>query len=71
MATDDEIYTDLTDQELRDYILAVSSDAMLDFLHYNRKEDDVLGRGTIEDAIKRGVITVDEILQVFREALEN
>ena len=53
----------------RDLILAAASDAGLDFISYNRKNDDELPPGEIEEAIDLGEITVEEIVAAFRDKL--
>lgn len=55
---------------MKELILDTASDLMADFLYYDRKEDDVLPHGAIELAIISGEISIDEILAVFRKALE-
>lgn len=54
----------------RDLILNAAADLIADFLYYDRKEDEDLGMDEIEEAITDGEVSVDEILEVFREALE-
>lgn len=48
-------------------------DTVADFVYYDRKEDELLPRGYMEQRIKEGVITVDSICAMFiselREAL--
>lgn len=56
-------------QSRRDVILATLSDLIADFLYYDRKEDEELPRGAIEEAIAAGEITVDEIVAAFRTKL--
>ena len=53
----------------RETILATAKDCMADFLYYDRKEDEDLPCGAIEAAIQDGVVTVEEILEIFRAAL--
>lgn len=55
----------------RESIINTVTDLVSDFLYYDRKEDEELGRGAIETAIRRGDITVDEIAEVFRRRLED
>jgi len=55
---------------LRRSILDTAGDLMASFLYYDRKEDDDLPRGSIEQAIADGVVSVDEILSEFRKELE-
>jgi len=60
----------MDDKALKTMILITASDLVSCFLYYDRQEDAELPRGAIEDAVERGVITVDEIVAVFREELE-
>lgn len=55
---------------LRQTICSTVADLVMDFLHYDRKEDEELPRGAIEDAVATGVVTRDEIVKWFREGLE-
>lgn len=43
------------------------SDLISNFLYYDRKEDEELPVGAIEDSISSGETTVDEIVSQFRE----
>lgn len=54
----------------KDQILGTVDDLVSGFLYYDRKEDEALPRGAIEDAIAAGEVTVDEIAGKFRSALE-
>lgn len=51
-------------------ILATVSDLVANFAYYDRKEDEELPRGEIEEAIQKGEITIDEIVECFRKELE-
>lgn len=51
-------------------ILNVIDDLVSDFLYYDRKEDEDLPRGAIEKAIEDQVISAEEIVSKFKEALE-
>jgi len=53
----------------RQNILAEASDAALYFIAYDRKEDDGLPLGAIEEAVEKGEIKIDEIVSAFRRAL--
>lgn len=57
------------DVTLRQKILNVADDLIGGFMYYDREGDDELPRGAIEQAIKDGVITVEEIMEVFRKGL--
>ena len=46
-----------------------TKDLVADFLKYNRKEDEELPVGQIEEAIKAGETSVEEIVAVFEKAL--
>ncbi len=60
----------MNDTELREYILDVASDAILDFMVRERKDDWDLPRGALQEAVKRGVISYDEIAAHMREELD-
>lgn len=51
----------------KEYILATVSDLVSDLMYYDRKEDEELPRGAIEEAIANYDITLDEIVEKFRE----
>ena len=53
----------------RENILATISDAVADFLYYDRKEDESLPRGAIDQAVKDGTITVEEMVREFETRL--
>ena len=61
----------ITNAELREQILLTVSDLVLDFLSYDRKDDDDLPRGAIEQAVKDDVITIDDIVAEFRFHVED
>ena len=61
----------MTDAELKDLILGLLGDALLDFIVYDRKDCEQLRRGQIEDAVKRGVVSVDELVQTFKTHMED
>lgn len=54
----------------REAILGIASDAMSDFLYYDRKDSESVKVGEIGDALRAGEVSIDEILSVFRKALE-
>jgi hypothetical protein len=55
----------------RDIILGTVSDLVANFLYYDRKGDEDLPRGQIEEAIENKEITADEIVELFKKELEN
>lgn len=55
--------------ETKTLILGYTSYLVVDFLYYDRKEDEDLPRGAIEDAIKSGEITAEEIGDEFKKLL--
>ncbi len=59
----------VTSEELVTRIHGTISDLVLNFVVYDRKEDGRLPRGVMEAAIKDGHITVDEIVDSFRQDL--
>lgn len=54
----------------RQKILDRADDLAGNFLYYDRKEDEELPPKSVEEAVKAGEVTVDEIVGAFREALE-
>lgn len=59
----------------RDIIMDAIETTAMNLMHYDRKEDEDLGRGQIEAAINAGEITIDEMVEEFRlhiaEAIDN
>ena len=55
---------------MKDIILNTVDDLVSDFLYYDRKEDENLPRGSIEKAIKKGKISVKEIVDHFESQLK-
>lgn len=51
-------------------ILDVISDTCQNFLYYDRKEDEELGRDEIEEAIEAGEITIKEITDQFESIIK-
>lgn len=54
----------------RKTILATVEDLVSSFLYYDRKEDEDLPRGAIEEAIEAGEITAEEIVATFKKEFE-
>ena len=54
---------------IKESILLTVDDLVSDFLYYDRKEDETLSVGDIELAIKSGDVTIDEIVNKFRECI--
>jgi len=53
----------------KETIQNVIADMVSDFLYYDRKEDEDLPRGSIEEAIEAGEITLREIVETFTNEL--
>jgi len=51
------------------FILNAAMNSARDLAYYNRKEDEDLPRGEIQKAIKRGEITIEEIVSAFKAEL--
>ncbi len=56
-------------QEIKKLIEDTVDDLVGDFLYYDRQDDEELEQGVIEAAIEDGVITEEEIVEMFRAAL--
>ncbi len=55
--------------EIKERILGTVDDLVSSFLYYDRKEDEELRLGDIDVAIGNGDITIDEIVNKFRECV--
>ena len=53
----------------RDIIKVNVKDLVSDLLYYDRKEDEDLPVGAIEESVAGGEITADEIVGIFRTEL--
>jgi len=56
---------------MKQTILDTISDLCQDFLYYDRKEDEELTMEQLNEAVKSGEITIDEMVLEFRKNLEN
>lgn len=56
---------------MKQTILDTISDLCLDFLYYDRKGDEGLTMEKLNEAVKNGEITIDEMVAEFRKHLEN
>ena len=59
----------MNDEELKDTILGKVEDLVSNFLYYDREEDEDLPPGAIEDAVKRGVVSIEDIVAQFGASL--
>ena len=60
----------MSEPNRKDYIMANVDQFVIDFLYYDRSEDEDLPLDAIEEAIKAGETSVDEIAERFRSELE-
>lgn len=54
---------------MKNLILGTIGDLVSNFLYYDRKEDEELPKGKIDEAVKNGTITIDEMVEKFRKEL--
>jgi dTDP-4-amino-4,6-dideoxygalactose transaminase len=54
---------------MKQTIINAIDDTVSSFLYYDRKEDEELPRGAIEEAIKSGEITYGEIIDRFKQKI--
>lgn len=52
-------------------ILATIEDLVTDFTYYGRKEDEELTTEDLMEAVESGEVTIDEMVEHFREKLNN
>lgn len=53
----------------RERIFGIIDDMISDFLYYDRKEDKDLPRGAIDELVKKGEISVEEMVAKFDASL--
>lgn len=56
---------------MKQKIFDTISDLCSNFLYYDRKEDEELSMKQLNGAVKKGEITIDEMVAEFRKHLEN
>ncbi len=56
---------------MKQKILGTISDLCSNFLYYDRKEDEELSTEQLNEAVKNGEVTIDEMVAEFRKNLEN
>ena len=56
---------------MKEQILSAISDLVSDFAYYDRKEDEDLSAEQLEEAVRSGEITIDEMVSEFRKHLED
>lgn len=56
---------------MKETIINTIKDLCADFLYYDRKEDEDLSADDLEEAVKNGTVTIDEMVETFRRNLEN
>jgi hypothetical protein len=64
-----QVPQDEASADLRQTILNTVSDLVSNFTYYDRKGDEDLSSDDLEEAVKQGVITVDEIVAQFHGRL--
>ncbi len=56
-------------KEKRELLQATIDDSVSNLLYYNRKEDDELPLGAIEELVSKGEVTITEMIEWFAEPL--
>lgn len=56
--------------EMRKLIKETVKDAAIDFMVHDRKEDKELSRDALDNALRSGIMSVDEVVKYFRETIE-
>ena len=59
----------MTNEETKEIIFGTVEDLVSNFLYYDRKEDEDLPVGKIEELIEDKTISIDELVERFRQAL--
>lgn len=61
----------LEPQEKRHIIAGLVEVAVSNFMYYDRKECELMGVDDLENAIRDDIISVEEIIDLFKEQLEH
>lgn len=61
----------MTNKELREAVFLALNDLVNDFVYFARLSDDLIPVGRLEEAVRAGVVSVDEMVQVFEEDLRS
>ena len=64
-----ECNEELTAGETRLIIKHIIKDGVLNMWAYDRKDDEEMPKGSIEKAVKDGIVTIDEMVEWFREEI--
>lgn len=56
---------------MKQIIINKIEDLCSNFLYYDRKEDEDLSMEQLNEAVQKGEITIDEMVEVFKTNLEN
>ena len=59
----------MNNEETKELIFGSVGDLVSNFLYYNRKEDEDLPVGKIEELIGDKTISIDDLVERFRQAL--
>lgn len=65
-----EVAVEDTPEKIKKYILDLTNDTVKNFMYYDRKGDEEYKVGVIDDAINKGIVTTDEIIEEFAKALQ-
>lgn len=55
----------------KEIAISVIEDLVINLFYYDRKEDEELEVGDLEDLIESGDLTVDQIVETFKNNLNN
>lgn len=55
---------------IKEFVLGNAKDLARNFLYYDRKEDEDLKIGDIQESVSRGLVTKEEIIQAFSDELD-
>ena len=59
----------MNSEETKEIIMRTIDDMILDFLVYDRKNDEYLPRDVIEYMVKNGDLDIDEMVDRFKDSL--
>lgn len=58
-----------SEDDIKEMILDTVDDGVSNLLYYDRKDDEDLPRGAIDDAVRDGAITIEDMVAKFEKSL--
>ncbi len=64
-------FDDLNNEEKKSIVETIIDNLVLNFVYYDRKNCELMSTADIENMLRDEILTLDEILLMFKESLEH